>query len=393
MLPNSPGSRRFLTELLDYADAHDGAFPQTKSLARYSVQEAQEVRASLKRDQYGQRSGSTLVRIDRILAEHPSPAAYRDMVAKLLGRTPRDLRSEENAQRRQLEVAVNNATIPSLEREALQGLLPGLTGWIGRSLRNDGLMATQERIMAYAQFFNGLPRPDQEPLRTYLANCLGDSHAFDEDRILANAILRRIQDRNPAYDDLDDALLAEGLQRRVAMGSVLVHGPLHFSGPSSFVTSATSSVGLTEDFLRTHTVCDPLPKAVLTIENPSAWEAIRWRLSGVVCILTDGFPTRAAQTLIRTLLANGVQTFHWGDIDDGGFRILQLLQECGPIKPFLMDADTVRHYQGQLRPFNRIKGPLRGQDKALQTCNSLGGWLEQERIPLTDVMQAWTRDV
>jgi hypothetical protein len=68
------------------------------------------------------------------------------------------------------------------------------------------------------------------------------------------------------------------------------------------------------------------PSRVLTIENQTTFHVQARRLcdSDVLCIYTAGMPSPAWGAMYQRLLAGtppGVPVSHWGDVDEGGFRI------------------------------------------------------------------------
>lgn len=88
-----------------------------------------------------------------------------------------------------------------------------------------------------------------------------------------------------------------------------------------------------------------VPKMVLTIENLTTFhsEARRRSNEDVLLMYTAGMPSpawRAMYMRILAALASDVPVYHWGDIDEGGFRIAATLSQ---------DARAVGHI---LRPWS-----------------------------------------
>lgn len=78
---------------------------------------------------------------------------------------------------------------------------------------------------------------------------------------------------------------------------------------------------------------DSAPSRVLTIENLTTFHV--WARqncdSDVLCIYTAGMPSPAWRAMYAKLLvdvAAGTPVHHWGDVDEGGFRIAALLSRC-----------------------------------------------------------------
>lgn len=93
------------------------------------------------------------------------------------------------------------------------------------------------------------------------------------------------------------------------------------------------------------------PQLLMTIENQTTFhsEARRRCDENVLLIYTAGMPTPAWRAMYVRLLKDlpvGVPVYHWGDIDEGGFRIAATLayEANGAghtLKPWLMHPDDV----------------------------------------------------
>lgn len=93
------------------------------------------------------------------------------------------------------------------------------------------------------------------------------------------------------------------------------------------------------------------PEMVLTIENQTTFhsEAARRCNEEVLLIYTAGMPSPVWRAMYRRLLeglAAGVPVCHWGDVDEGGFRIASVLamdaKAAGhALKPWRMSPDDV----------------------------------------------------
>ena len=76
-----------------------------------------------------------------------------------------------------------------------------------------------------------------------------------------------------------------------------------------------------------------MPSAVLTIENLTTFHG--WARqqcdSNQLCLYTGGMPSPAWRTMYLRLLNDlprATPVMHWGDIDEGGFRIAAHLSRC-----------------------------------------------------------------
>lgn len=93
------------------------------------------------------------------------------------------------------------------------------------------------------------------------------------------------------------------------------------------------------------------PELVMTIENQTTFhsEARRRQDEKILLIYTAGMPTPAWRAMYVRLLGGllfGVPVYHWGDIDEGGFRIAAILAQDAKsaghiLVPWMMNPDDV----------------------------------------------------
>lgn len=110
------------------------------------------------------------------------------------------------------------------------------------------------------------------------------------------------------------------------------------------------------------------PKLVMTIENQTTFhsEARRRCDEEVLLIYTAGMPTPAWRSMyvrLLQILPDSVPVYHWGDIDEGGYRIAAILareaKSVGHIlQPWKMHPDDVpkdRRVEAKQHTMERIK--------------------------------------
>ncbi|MCV2219878.1 Wadjet anti-phage system protein JetD domain-containing protein [Thauera sp. Sel9] len=96
---------------------------------------------------------------------------------------------------------------------------------------------------------------------------------------------------------------------------------------------------------------DDVPQHVLTIENQTTFhtEAVKHQNENVLLIYTAGMPSPAWRAMYERLirsLPEPVALYHWGDIDEGGFRIAAQIARIAheakrTLKPFRMAPEDV----------------------------------------------------
>ncbi|ODV40614.1 hypothetical protein AWV79_06015 [Cupriavidus sp. UYMMa02A] len=94
-----------------------------------------------------------------------------------------------------------------------------------------------------------------------------------------------------------------------------------------------------------------VPSRILTIENQTTFHVTARQLcdSDVLCIFTAGMPSPAWCAMYVRLLSDlppDTPTYHWGDVDEGGFRIAAFLSRCaaeagGVLRPWKMRPSEI----------------------------------------------------
>jgi hypothetical protein len=98
-------------------------------------------------------------------------------------------------------------------------------------------------------------------------------------------------------------------------------------------------------------VSEHMPSRILTIENLTTFhsEARRGQDADTLMIYTAGMPSPAWRAMYRRILASTPATvplFHWGDVDEGGFRIASVIAgdarlEQRTLLPFRMAPEDI----------------------------------------------------
>lgn len=137
------------------------------------------------------------------------------------------------------------------------------------------------------------------------------------------------------------------------------------------------------------------PKLVMTIENQTTFhsEARRRHDEEILLIYTAGMPTPAWRAMYVRLLGGlpkEVPVFHWGDIDEGGFRISAILANDAKraghtLCPWMMHPDNVpedRRVKAKPHTVERIKrfASAAGWEALGQKVAEAGFTVEQEGL-------------
>ncbi|WCM23676.1 DUF2399 domain-containing protein [Paraburkholderia bryophila] len=123
---------------------------------------------------------------------------------------------------------------------------------------------------------------------------------------------------------------------------------------------------------------DGTPAFVLTIENQTTFhsEAKRRAEDNVLLIYTAGMPSPAWRAMYERLLADvqtGTPVLHWGDVDEGGFRIAANIAEAARraghvLQPYRMSPTDI--------PEDRRRPVAGGQAGRMRAFAAKAGWAE-----------------
>jgi len=245
----------------------------------------------------------------------------------------------------------------------LRAWLNEATGALSRLKRLGRDPEGAQRLLAAANaVLLRLPARGQ-PLSQLAADILGDAHALDAGRPIANLVLAawRYGERNHAstsmLEDQDDDLpsatadVAEERQRDVwARAGILVNElarpALLLNLPVVHPAQAVGSPGeptylSLRQLLRTPPDWDVTGKPVFICENPNLLaimaDALGSRCAPLVC--TDGMPSAAQRTLLDQLRTAGARLYYHGDFDWPGISIANFVFRTWQATPWRLTAN------------------------------------------------------
>jgi hypothetical protein len=222
--------------------------------------------------------------------------------------------------------------------------------------------------------------------RTFSRRTVGDSKALERYEGRVAALLRRW---NPATSDLEsrEVLQVHGIVRRAH--------PLFLRGPVSVTSdtirlegSGVPFVALPWSTVQSATLHSPVDYTII-LENPTSFWRYCMEINGrYLALLSDGFPARDVLSGIVHLVqvAQPAPLFHWGDIDAGGLRIAQHLEDaCGvPLRLHDMARELATKWGTPLKSRNGLErlaghsGEIGALARWLQSSD--GRALEQEQL-------------
>lgn len=324
-----PLAKKALERLLRAADKHAaGAAARAPALPPSMLADYHALRSLKKKEAfeatmaYGQAEGA--VKIQRPRHDPQGLIERVDLVdalklAALLGKIPHSLKVER-------------------AKQALDGYLPAhpvlidvLSGWKALSkIRNTGPGDVAGWIMAcdvvrYCRDQVALGATET-PVRDASARLFKDSKRIESLVPRIDVLLTESVDdaARPEAEVLQELGLYREPQPVRLAGHIVVlreRGALPLDRPYCALPPSTV-LGLVS-----------VPRQVLTIENQTTFHV--WARqhfdSDVLCIYTAGMPSpawRAMYLRLLSMLPVSTAVLHWGDVDEGGFRIAAFLSQC-----------------------------------------------------------------
>lgn len=400
------GYRKAIGAILDAVDAKKGRIPTTIRLVELSLQDLREIKIAFWRNHIDAESGSARLHVGRIIRDLYEGDEERaiDTWYATLGRVRDHADMAWMNERDDLLASFDSET--SEPAEEIRDLLAQQRGWPTRTLRQEGLATAISVVRDYLTILKAIPAETPTPLRTFSSRVIRNSKALDPGERLYRLVGDHLSSEEDAEDReearrkaFEDANLVESFTSSVVYvsGDVRLTDPSAPDEPEFFVSKNHErhrpSV-LTLQQVREYGLTAPDAIAILSIENEVPFEElVKAQIPKIVLVCTRGQPTVATRELIACL-AREAPVVHWGDIDAGGMRILRSLQRIAGVKSILMDAPTVFRYRERVTKFSEEKrdqterAARRDHTLALGACLEVGGWLEQEAIPIEEAVLA-----
>lgn len=410
-LKDLAGYRQVVSAVLDAVDRKDGALP-TQIAVDLSEEEIGHVVAAFRPNHFTRRATGVTLYPPRVARDE-----FDDKPQALLAtwyadqrRTPRRLRAEHEERRVQLcekiRALPDHPTRQSLLAEIAEG-----TGWVTGLLERQGVDAAAKEVCAVVTALTRLPLANPTRLKVFASQVLGSSHRLDPGSPTYNHLADALLDLDAAADEAEQlsdarrsALEDNNLVLNLTHPKTLVYGQLGlaFANETDLRVIENQRRGLAasltlQELLRAKPV-EPLPVAIITIENEDSFnDMASLAPREILLVFTSGHLNAATRALIRHPSLEGIPRLHWGDVDAGGFRILQSIQTTPSPLPILMDAAAVHANQNRLTKLDKKKRdsilryipvalPLHRE--ALNACLGMEGYLEQEAVPAKDAMDA-----
>ena len=182
------------------------------------------------------------------------------------------------------------------------------------------------------------------PERVFASHILGDSKRFAAYRNKVAKILREFSDMS--FDEDDDPIAFYGVIKNKTYAFVKGEGALRFGKQTIDLGEYRHELALSDEMIEQMEIENIPAKKLFTIENLTSF--IQFNQPDAIVIYLGGFHNSVRRKLIAKIFDSkkDIECFHYGDIDAGGFYILNHLREKTgiPFKPYMMDEYTLTRF-------------------------------------------------
>ena len=220
--------------------------------------------------------------------------------------------------------------------------------------------------------------------RDFSVRTLGDSKAFEAVCGKVRTILLKYGD----FSDEDTVFEELNIVRNPGHVYFKGEGRICLDGQWLDFSGLAGDFAISSALLPCVTQIEVLGAAVITIENLTTFNA--FHEPGFFAVYLGGYHNSLRRAFIKKLYEQNQnrEYFHWGDIDAGGFRILEHLRVKTdvPFIPYRMDAATLLANRAWARPLTardrtRLEAFLGGEfDEVVRVMLAEGIKLEQEAL-------------
>lgn len=180
-------------------------------------------------------------------------------------------------------------------------------------------------------------------IREFSIRVFKDSKAFGR---IQGKVERLLYDYGD-FPDKDQVLAGFNLVKTPTYVNYKGAGRIRLAGQEIDLSRLSGDVAVSSSLLGDIDRLEVLGEKVITIENLTSFH--RFNEPGFFIIYLGGFHNKVRRDFIEKLYKENPDKhyYHFGDIDAGGFRILEHLKnKTGvPFKPYLMDEDTLIKYR------------------------------------------------
>lgn len=181
--------------------------------------------------------------------------------------------------------------------------------------------------------------------RIFCAKLFSDSKRFNDLRGKISKIIREFSDE--PFDDEDDVIASMGVIKNTAYAFIKGDLTLKINNQVIDLKEYGEPLALSDIAIKNAEINEVHSDALYTIENMTSFDT--FKKNNCVIIYLGGFHNRTKRELIKKIadVAPNIKFFHYGDIDAGGFYILNHLRNKTSIlfEPYMMGITELKKYK------------------------------------------------
>lgn len=188
------------------------------------------------------------------------------------------------------------------------------------------------------------------PERVFCAKLFSDSKRFNELRGKISKIIKEFSDE--PFDEEDDVIARMGVVKNTLYTFIKGDLVLQINDQAIDLKKYGEALALSDESIKNLHVINSSAKHLYTIENFTSFDVFNKPDSIVVYLA--GFHNAIKRQLITKIveLLPNLECYHYGDIDAGGFYILNHLREKTSIKfaPYMMGIEELKRFHANCKP-------------------------------------------
>lgn len=197
---------------------------------------------------------------------------------------------------------------------------------------------------------NEMSRLDEEITeRVFCAKHFSNSKRFIKIRNKISKIIREFADE--PFDEEDDVVARMGVIKNTTYAFLKGNVIIEINGQIIDLKKYKEPLALSDAAIKKMFIVNCEAKTLVSVENFTSFELFNDPNSVVVYL--GGFHNKVKRTLIDKIYKNTfIECFHYGDIDAGGFYIINHLREKTKIsfKPLCMGIQELKKYRANAKP-------------------------------------------
>ena len=265
----------------------------------------------------------------------------------------------------------------SVEESPLQKFLAEQKTRIAQNKNAEHFMDTAEGLVDFSDILKGvqavLSNEEEIFIRDFSVRVYGDSKRFEKLQSAILSILTKYGD----FDERENVLAEYGIVKTPTYVCVKGNGEITLGSQKINLSALHGDIAFSTQSLKEIADIEVFGARVVTIENLTSFHD--YKNTDDFVIYLGGFHNSVKRDFIRRVYEQNQQKeyFHFGDIDAGGFYILNHLKKRTgiPFQPMMMDIAALQKYSAQIKPLTqedklRLKR-MCGQKEFAEFCDIL----------------------